>query len=164
MLAVILGVAGCQLTSRSTAIDSPTFVAGRLAITGFSLNPSFSLEQITSDQQRLTFSGAFGLGRVDMIFTRGQAVEGIVDGETLSEEALATKLYEATGLSLPLAGLPDWIMGRPFSGVPHQVIPNGFEQLDWRFQGFEDPVRGHPTKILAELGELGVVLGIRSWR
>jgi outer membrane lipoprotein LolB len=53
------------------------------------------------------------------------------DGErrfdTLDEMALAS-----LGERVPLAALPDWVAGRPWSGAPSRPRAQGFEQLGWQ--------------------------------
>jgi outer membrane lipoprotein LolB len=39
---------------------------------------------------------------------------------------------QALGEVLPLAALPDWLVGRPWPGAVHQPAPGGFEQVGWR--------------------------------
>ena len=46
-----------------------------------------------------------------------------------SLDALAQDLL---GEPLPLAGLIDWLRGRPWPGAPSVVSAGGFEQLGWR--------------------------------
>jgi outer membrane lipoprotein LolB len=39
---------------------------------------------------------------------------------------------QALGEALPLAALPDWLNGRPWSGASHVIAEAGFEQLGWQ--------------------------------
>ena len=39
---------------------------------------------------------------------------------------------QALGEVLPLAALPDWLVGRPWPGAAYLPVPDGFEQLGWR--------------------------------
>lgn len=39
---------------------------------------------------------------------------------------------QVLGEVLPLAALPDWLAGRPWSGAAHRAGSTGFEQLGWR--------------------------------
>ncbi len=54
----------------------------------------------------------------------GLRVEHGADAQALSEQVL--------GWSLPIAGIPDWVEGRPASGRPYRVLPA--EQGDERFE------------------------------
>src|SRR5262245_18447493 len=38
---------------------------------------------------------------------------------------------EALGDSVPIAGLFDWLAGRPWPAAPSRPLPTGFEQLGW---------------------------------
>jgi outer membrane lipoprotein LolB len=39
---------------------------------------------------------------------------------------------QALGEALPLAALPDWLKGQPWSGAAHTASETGFEQLGWQ--------------------------------
>ncbi len=60
---------------------------------------------------------------------------------------------QALGEALPLAALPDWLKGRPWSAVPHAVNDAGFEQLGWqvllgqRNQGLIEARRAAPPGV-----------------
>jgi outer membrane lipoprotein LolB len=41
---------------------------------------------------------------------------------------------QALGEALPLAALPDWLIGRPWPGAAHAMTEGGFEQLGWQVQ------------------------------
>ena len=41
---------------------------------------------------------------------------------------------QALGQSVPLAALPDWLVGRPWAGAAFQQHAGGFEQLGWQVQ------------------------------
>lgn len=60
-----------------------------------------------------------------------EAVLATADGErafaSLDEMALAT-----LGERVPLAALPDWVAGRPWSGAANRRSAEGFEQLGWQ--------------------------------
>lgn len=53
-----------------------------------------------------------------------QGEQRFADLDELSRQAL--------GEAVPLAALPDWLAGRPWSEAPHQLRPGGFEQLGWQ--------------------------------
>jgi outer membrane lipoprotein LolB len=60
---------------------------------------------------------------------------------------------EALGEALPLAALPDWLAGRPWSGAAHAPHTAGFEQLGWlvavdrRAQGIIEARRTAPPAV-----------------
>lgn len=53
------------------------------------------------------------------------------DGER-QFDSLDALAQETLGEPVPLAALPDWLLGRPQAGVPHQSEVDGFSQLGWR--------------------------------
>ncbi len=61
---------------------------------------------------------------------------------------------QALGESVPLAALPDWLAGRPWTGAAHQLQPLGFEQLGWlvtttgRAAGLVEARRAAPPAVL----------------
>ena len=69
-------------------------------------------------------------------------------------ETLEALSREALGENLPLAALPDWLAGRPWSGAPHQLAEGGFEQLGWqvslaqRADGLVEVRRAAPPAVL----------------
>lgn len=84
------------------------------------------------------------------------------DPEQLTEEVL--------GWRLPLAGLPDWLRGRPLPGVPMQTRYEGqrlaeLEQLGWRisYQAYDD-TRGLPTRVRLVRDDLDIRLAIEDWQ
>ena len=46
--------------------------------------------------------------------------------------SLAELTRRALGEHLPLEALFDWLQGRPSPALPHQALPQGFEQAGWR--------------------------------
>ncbi len=74
----------------------------------------------------------------------GVRVEHGPDARALSEQVL--------GWSLPVAGMPDWVEGRPSPGRPFQALPPEgeaarFEQDGWSVK-VEDPAEGRPGRRL----------------
>jgi hypothetical protein len=73
------------------------------------------------------------------------------DREYPSLDALS---QQALGEVLPLAALPDWLAGRPWSQASHQPTQAGFEQLGWqvslarRAEGLVEAERRAPPVIL----------------
>jgi outer membrane lipoprotein LolB len=60
----------------------------------------------------------------------------------------------ALGENLPLAALPDWLAGKPWTGAPHDNTEAGFEQLGWqvslarRGEGWIEARRSSPPAVL----------------
>ena len=127
----------------------PVLVKGRLSVTGLSINPNFSLEQVDAAQQRLNISGAFGLGAIEVLYFKGTVQRGLVD---------------ATGLDVPLSVVPAWMLGQPHSRYRSQRTATGFEQLGWRIAVSQDDALGRPRRIEAVKGETKVILGIKLWQ
>lgn len=63
----------------------------------------------------------------------GLAVLRTTDGER-SFASLDELSRQALGEALPLAALPDWLNGRPWTSASHTVRSDGFDQLGWRVQ------------------------------
>jgi outer membrane lipoprotein LolB len=64
---------------------------------------------------------------------------------------------EALGENLPLAALPDWLAGKPWTGAPHDSTEAGFDQLGWqvslarRSEGWIEARRSSPPAVLVRV-------------
>jgi len=84
------------------------------------------------------------------------------DPERLTERAL--------GWTLPLAGLPDWVQGRPQPGVPAETRYDGdrlaeLRQLGWtiEYTGYDEASR-RPKRMRLTRGNLDIRLAIDEWQ
>jgi outer membrane biogenesis lipoprotein LolB len=162
----LLLLAGCQTRAplMSPAGLEPVLVKGRLSVTGLSINPNFSLEQVDAAQQRLNISGAFGLGAIEVLYFKGTVQRGLVDQIEMNRKALQAAFFDATGLDVPLSVVPAWMLGQPHSRYRSQRTATGFEQLGWRIAVSQDDALGRPRRIEAVKGETKVILGIKLWQ
>jgi outer membrane lipoprotein LolB len=71
---------------------------------------------------------------------------------------------------LPLTGLPQWIEGRPMSGVPAEMREEGkrlkeLRQLGWRIEYLAwDEAAGLPSRLQLSRDDLSIRLAIEAWR
>jgi outer membrane lipoprotein LolB len=84
------------------------------------------------------------------------------DPERLTEQAL--------GWALPLAGLPDWVQGRPQPGASAERRYAGgrlagLQQLGWtiEYTGYDEQGR-LPTRMRLVRGDLDIRLAIDEWQ
>lgn len=88
------------------------------------------------------FEGDERSGRIDLMTPLGSQIARVVwqpdqvwldDGRERrtfeSLDALSAALF---GEALPLRALPWWMQGRPAPTLPHQAVPQGFDQAGWR--------------------------------
>lgn len=106
--------------------------------------------QATAEQPSRSFGAGFELRGDDLqgqlniqspLGTRlatARWAPGVAVLQTPQGEQAFTSLDElsrqALGESLPLAALPDWLAGRPWSGAAHQASESGFDQLGWSIE------------------------------
>jgi len=84
------------------------------------------------------------------------------DPEVLTEQAL--------GWRLPLAGLPDWVRGRPYPHAPSEMRegpdarPREIHQLGWTIEYLAyDAAAGLPSRLRLRRDGLEIRLTIDSW-
>lgn len=156
MLAALL--AGCATTPAPDV--GPAWTTGRLSVRvqphgdqpGHSASAAFELRG-DSGSGELNLSSPLGLRIASARWTASRVVldTGEGDREYANLDALS---QQALGEVLPLAALPDWLAGRPWSQAPHQAAPDGFEQLGWRVslarrsEGLVEAERRAPPVIL----------------
>jgi outer membrane lipoprotein LolB len=85
-----------------------------------------------------------------------------IDPEALTEQAL--------GWRLPLAGLPDWVRGRPYPDAPSETRSGSdarireIRQLGWTIDYLAyDAASGLPSRLRLERDGLDIRLTIDSW-
>lgn len=94
------------------------------------MSASFELRG-TGERGELRLHTPLGMRLATARWAPGQAVLVQSDGEH-AFASLDELARHALGETLPLSALPDWIAGRPWSGAPHELTPDGFDQLGWR--------------------------------
>ena len=97
-----------------------------------SLSVAFEL-QGNGVRGELRLNSPLGTQLATARWASGRALLRTTDGEREFAD-LDDLSRQALGEALPLAALPDWLSGRPWSGAPHGAQPDGFEQLGWRVQ------------------------------
>jgi outer membrane lipoprotein LolB len=132
-LATALMLAGCASTARlegdwavgrlSVRVEAAGERAAQSMVAAFELRGS-------GERGELRLLSPLGTQLALARWSRGQARLTTADGErgyaSLDELALA-----ALGERVPLAALPDWIAGRPWSGAASEPSALGFDQLGW---------------------------------
>lgn len=81
----------------------------------------------------LRLMSALGTSLAHARWAPGQVRLETPDGER-SFDNLDELSRQALGEALPLAALPDWLAGRPWSGAAYTATADGFEQLGWQVQ------------------------------
>lgn len=101
--------------------------------------------------------------------------DGIYTLETADERRFVSReadelAAQALGWPLPVAGLADWLRGRPAPGRPARVErgaegePRTLEQDGWRVEYLAfDPEAALPTRLRVSRGDLELRLAIESW-
>lgn len=93
----------------------------------------------------------------------GQKVHEADDVEALTEQVL--------GWRLPLAGLPDWVRGRPAAGAPAQTRLDGSQRLaelrqsGWLIEYLDyNPANGLPAQLRLSRDSVAIRLAVDAWR
>lgn len=147
--------------------------SGRIGVTRDNEAWSGSLDwRQTGERYAVDIVGPFGQGRL--------AVEGDADGVVLRAAdgrefgaADADALIErATGVSVPVLGLRDWVLGRPMPAQPARLVTDAdgrlqsLEQAGWTvvYGAYEEGVAlPLPTRLRATHGDVQVRLAIERW-
>lgn len=162
--AVMMGVtvvgllAGCATPPAPD--HGPPWTSGRLSVRvqahgdtpAHSASASFELRG-TGRSGELNLSSPLGLRLASARWTATRVVLDTGEGEReyTSLDALSR---QALGEVLPLAALPDWLAGRPWTEAPHLPLEAGFEQLGWRVslarygEGLVEAQRAEPPAIV----------------
>ena len=139
MVAALLALTACA-TPPALLPGEPAWTNGRLSLRvdatperiAQSLSVAFELRGgANSGELRLT--SPLGTQLAAARWAPGTASLRTSEGER-SYDDLDALSRQALGESMPLAALPDWLGGRPWSGAAHRLQPGGFEQLGWRVQ------------------------------
>ena len=94
-----------------------------------SLSAAFELRG-DGESGELRLNSPLGTRVAQARWAPGLAVLETPDGEQRFD-TLEQLSRQALGEVLPLAALPDWIAGRPWTAAPHVMAAEGFEQLGW---------------------------------
>lgn len=137
--AAVALAAGCATTPPPGPGGAP-WTSGRMSLRveatperiAQSVSAAFELRG-AGERGELRLSSPLGTLLAAAVWAPGQAVLRSPEGERrfASLDELAR---QALGEPLPLAALPDWLAGRPWSEAPHEVQADGFAQLGWRVQ------------------------------
>ena len=137
--ALLLGAAGCA-TPVPGVTNSGTWTTGRLSLqvqafqdrAAQSLSAAFELRG-TASSGELRLLSPLGTLLLAATWQDKLATLSTPQGQTRFD-SLDQLSQQALGETLPLAALPDWLAGRPWSQAAHQPQADGFEQLGWRIQ------------------------------
>jgi outer membrane lipoprotein LolB len=136
------------------------WTTGRLSVridataqqTAQSMSAAFELRG-NSDSGELRLNSPLGTSVASARWAPGLAVmlNGDVEQRYGDLDELSRRAF---GEPLPLAALPDWLAGKPWTGAPHQKTDQGFEQLGWqvslarRAEGWIEARRSAPPVVL----------------
>lgn len=180
LLAGWLALSGCATTGGGPAPQRA--VLDRFAVEArFALRVERPMEATQSASGRLSWehddkgdhllvADPFGRGVAEMTLRPGQATLRTGEGKVRESADGAALLQEATGYTLPLARLPDWLRGR-VPGVAAEMDAQG-RPLRLRDNGWlveyaygDDTPDGAPVRlIIRREAELELRLGIEEWR
>jgi outer membrane lipoprotein LolB len=132
----LLGLQGCSVLQPRPA--APGWTQGRLLVRvdasgsqpAQSASAEFELRGSgTSGELRL--NSPLGTRMATATWAPGRVRLATLDGER-SFQSLDELSRQALGQAVPLAALPDWLAGRPWSEAAHQPNASGFEQMGWQ--------------------------------
>jgi outer membrane lipoprotein LolB len=159
VLAALL--AGCATPPRGAG--QPVWTSGRISvrIDATASQPASSVSaafEITGDGEsgEMRLSSPLGIRMATARWSPGLAALAMSDGDH-RYASLDELSRVALGEALPLAALPDWLAGRPWSGAPHRQADAGFEQLGWqvllgrRAEGWIEARRDSPPAVLVRI-------------
>ena len=170
-LLVAIAVSGCAELQVVVAPERIDFeLAGRIAVRYRDEAASGNLawrHARDSDEMLLTTPIGSSLARVvrdgnDVVLTTANGGEHRAqDAEVLTEQVL--------GFRLPLAGLADWVRGRPVAGQPVQAVRDAqgrivfLEQSGWSIEYQEFRSDGLPSRLKLTYPGLELRLAIHQW-
>ena len=136
LLAWLAGVSGCA-TPAQTPGETP-WTAGRLSLRvdasperiAQSLSVAFEIRG-GADAGELRLTSPLGTQLASARWAPGLASLRTPDGERQFAD-LDDLSRQTLGEALPLAAMPAWLAGRPWSGATSQAQTDGFAQLGWR--------------------------------
>jgi outer membrane lipoprotein LolB len=161
----VLAIAGALLANTGCSLLQPAkpqvgWTQGRLLVrvdatsrqAAQSVSAAFEL---TGDSQRgeLRLLSPLGTRMATATWAPGRVLLTTLTGEQRFD-TLEQLSQQALGQNVPLAALPDWLKGRPWTQAPHQARPDGFEQLGWsvnttqQSQGRLDALRSSAPAVL----------------
>ena len=104
------------------------------------------------------------------IARRGDAYTLVTaDGKRYAASDPEALTQDVLGWRLPLAGLPDWVRGRPLAGVPAETRYDGarlgmLQQSGWTIEYLEYGENGLPRRLRLYRDTLDIRLVIEEWR
>ncbi len=169
-------IAGCAAIEEQPAPAGPIgdafYLSGRVSVKfGTEAASGRITWQHDAASDELLFSAPLGQGVARIVWrdavasltTSDQKLYQASDVESLTEQVL--------GWRLPLAGMPDWVRGRPAAGAPAQTQVDGSQRLTQLRQSgwlveFLDYARenGLPSKLRMSRQDVELRLVIDQWR
>ena len=163
--------AACTTLPRTTVAPDGFALAGRVAVRNGDEAASARVDwRHASAADDLLVSTPLGAGIAEI--TRRENVYTLVtaQGERFSANDPERLTEQALGWALPLAGLPDWVQGRPQPGVPAETRYDGdrlaeLRQLGWtiEYTGYDEASR-RPKRLRITRGSLDIRLAIDEWQ
>ncbi|MBI2316891.1 MAG: outer membrane lipoprotein LolB [Betaproteobacteria bacterium] len=171
-LVLLAAVAGCTAlpTVREADFDRPLFeLAGRVAVQYGAEGASARLtwrHGAASDD--LLISSPLGQG-IARLTRRGGEVQLVTSDATTHRAADAESLTEQVlGWRLPLAGLPDWVQGRPDPARPAELARDAsgrateLRQDRWRIE-YQEYEGERPSRLRLTRDDLEIRLVVDQW-
>lgn len=163
--------AACTTLPRTTVAPDGFALAGRVAVRNGDEAASARVDwRHAAAADDLLVSTPLGAGIAEI--TRRENVYTLVtaQGERFSANDPERLTEQALGWALPLAGLPDWVQGRPQPGVPAEARYDGdrlaeLRQLGWtiEYTGYDESSR-RPKRMRITRGSLDIRLAIDEWQ
>ena len=165
-------LAACAAMPSHENLDAGGFhVTGRVAVRyGDEAATGRVVWRHTLSTDDLVISNPIGQGIAQIERRDGMYVLQTQDGERYEGADPEELTEQALGWRLPLTGLPQWIEGRPMSGVPAEVREEGkrlreLRQLGWRIEYLAwDEATGLPSRLQLSRDDLSIRLAIEAWR
>lgn len=166
-----LAIAGCASLPAPTATEAPAFeLSARVAVRYGNESATGRAEwrhAATSDD--LVISSPIGQGIAELTRRGGTYTLVTSDGKRHTASDAEALTESVLGWRLPLAGLPDWVRGRPMPGVPARTqSADGrlaeFAQSGWTIALLEYGENGLPRRLRLTRDALDIRLVIEEWR
>jgi outer membrane lipoprotein LolB len=167
--AAILGA--CATVPTETLPPGGFIVSGRVAVRyGTEAASGRVLWRHSEMSDDLVIATPLGQGIAEITRRDGGYTLVRANGERLTAADPEQLTEQALGWALPLAGLPDWLQGRPQSGTPAEVRRAGdrvaeLRQLGWtiEYTSYDEEAK-LPKRVRLTRGELDIRLAIESWQ
>lgn len=176
ILCVFLLLAGCASIERQSAPAAPLgegfHLSGRVSVKYGTDAASGRIDwQHDAASDDLLLSNPLGQGVARIV--RRDARVRLTDAEQKVHEAgdVEALTEQVLGWRLPLAGLPDWVRGRPAAGAPAQTRLDGSQRLaelrqsGWLIEYLDyNSANGLPARLRLSRDSVAIRLAVDEWR